>query len=151
ASSGEEALEQLKNHRYNLLLTDILMPGIDGLALLAEVRKNYPALPVVVMTVKNTPDHVIGSLRREAAAYISKPFSRDALLTMLGTATSERHENGDITVLSAKPNWISLQIRCRIATAERLAQFVRELPNELPADQREQVATAFRELLMNAV
>jgi anti-sigma regulatory factor (Ser/Thr protein kinase) len=44
-----------------------------------------------------------------------------------------------------------LQLRCRLATADRLTQFVRELPSDLEPDQREQIAMAFRELLMNAV
>jgi DNA-binding response OmpR family regulator len=149
-SNGEAALARLTTHSYDLLLTDILMPGLDGLALLGQLRANHPGLPVVVMTVKNTPEHVLGSLRREAAAYISKPFSRDTLLATIGNALSNSVTD-DIKILSDKPDWISLQIRCRIATADRLTQFVRELPSDLDPDQREQIATAFRELLMNAV
>jgi DNA-binding response OmpR family regulator len=151
ASSGEEALARLDAHSYDVLLADILMPGMDGLELLAQLRARHPATPVVMMTVKNTPDHVMGSLRREAAAYISKPFSRDTLLTTLQNALSNSPQADDIKILSDRPHWISLQIRCRIATADRLTQFVRELPSDLEPDQREQIATAFRELLMNAV
>jgi DNA-binding response OmpR family regulator len=151
ASGGEEALARLKAHPYEVLLVDILMPGMDGLELLGQLRARHPATPVVMMTVKNTPDHVLGSLRREAAAYISKPFSRDSLLAMLQNAASNSIHGDDIKILSDKPHWISLQIRCQIATADRLTQFVRELPSDLEPDQREQIATAFRELLMNAV
>jgi CheY-like chemotaxis protein/anti-sigma regulatory factor (Ser/Thr protein kinase) len=147
---GERALARLQQQAYDLLLTDILMPGMDGLTLLSKLRQQHPAIPVVMMTVKNTPDHVLGSLRREAAAYISKPFSRDGLLATLGSARSPETRD-DIKILSDKPDWISLQIRCALATADRVMQFVRELPAELEPDQREQVATAFRELLLNAV
>jgi CheY-like chemotaxis protein/anti-sigma regulatory factor (Ser/Thr protein kinase) len=151
ASSGEEALARLPTHSYDVLLADILMPGMDGLALLAQLRTQYTGIPVVMMTVKNTPDHVLGSLRHEASAYISKPFSRDTLLNTLQSALSTSVSDDDIKILSDNPNWISLQIRCQIATADRLTQFVRELPSDLEPDQREQIATAFRELLMNAV
>jgi CheY-like chemotaxis protein/anti-sigma regulatory factor (Ser/Thr protein kinase) len=151
ASSGEAALALLEARNYDVLLADILMPGMDGLALLGQQRARYPQVPAVMMTVKNTPEHVLGSLRREAAAYISKPFSRDALLTTLHNALSASVADDDIKILSDKPQWISLQIRCRIATADRITQFVRELPSDLEPDQREQIATAFRELLMNAV
>jgi CheY-like chemotaxis protein len=152
ASSGEEALTRLEaNPSYDLLLSDILMPGIDGLTLLGQVRARHPAIPVVMMTVKNTPQHVLASLRREAAAYIAKPFSRDSLLATLHNALNNSVNDDDIKILSDKPNWISLQIRCRLATADRLTQFVRELPSDLDPDVREQIATAFRELLMNAV
>jgi DNA-binding response OmpR family regulator len=151
ASNGEEALARLEAHTYDILLVDILMPGMDGLALLGLLHSRHPQIPVVIMTVKNTPDHVLGSLRRHAAAYLSKPFSRDAFLATLHNSLSSEAPCDDIKILSDKPNWISLQIRCRIATADRLTQFVRELPSDLDPDQREQIANAFRELLMNAV
>jgi CheY-like chemotaxis protein/anti-sigma regulatory factor (Ser/Thr protein kinase) len=153
-SNGEEALTQMEGREsssYDVVLADILMPGMDGLTLLGRLRFRYPDVPVVIMTVKNTPEHVLGSLRREAAAYLAKPFSRDTLLSTLENALSSSVDGGDIKVLSDKPNWISLQIRCRLATADRLTQFVRELPSDLDPDLREQIATAFRELLMNAV
>jgi len=150
-SSGDEALARLDSNSYDVVLADILMPGMDGLALLGQLRSRHPDLPVVMMTVKNTADHVLGSLRREAAAYVSKPFSRDTLLGTLQNALSATVSNDDIKILSDKPNWISLQIRCQLATADRLTQFVRELPSDLDPEQREQIATAFRELLMNAV
>jgi CheY-like chemotaxis protein/anti-sigma regulatory factor (Ser/Thr protein kinase) len=150
-SSGEETLASLGTHSYDVVLADILMPGMDGLTLLGQLRNRHPAIPVVMMTVKNTPDHVLGSLRREAAAYLSKPFTRDTLLTTLQNALSTSVSEDDIKILSDKPHWISLQIRCQLATADRLTQFVRELPSDLDPDQREQIATAFRELLMNAV
>lgn len=114
ASNGEEALTQLEgpreNRSYDVVLADILMPGMDGLTLLGRLRVRYPDIPVVIMTVKNTPEHVLGSLRREAAAYIGKPFSRDALLTTLQNALSVSVTGDDIKILSDKPNWISLQI-----------------------------------------
>ncbi|HMD49841.1 MAG TPA: response regulator [Bryobacteraceae bacterium] len=150
-SSGEEALARCADQPYDLLLVDILMPGMDGLALLAQLRAKHAELPVVMMTLKNTPAHVMESLRRDASAYLSKPFSRDTLLATLHSAVGNAIPSDDIKIISDKPDWISLQIRCRLATAERLAQFVRELPSELEPDQREQIATAFRELLMNAV
>ncbi len=151
AFSGEEALARLESNSYRLLLVDILMPGMDGLTLLGQLRKLHPAVPVMMMTVKNTADNILGSLRREAAAYISKPFSRDALLTTFESALSTSVCDDDIEILSDKPDWISLRIRCRIATADRLTQFVRELPGDLDPDWREQIAIAFRELLLNAV
>jgi CheY-like chemotaxis protein/anti-sigma regulatory factor (Ser/Thr protein kinase) len=150
-SNGEETLARLETRPYDVLLADILMPGMDGLTLLGQLRVRYQDLPVVIMTVRNTPDHVLGSLRREAAAYIGKPFSRETLLTTLQNALSTSVSDDDIKILSDKPHWISLQIRCRLATADRLTQFVRELPGDLDPDQREHIATAFRELLMNAV
>ncbi len=151
AYNGEEALGRLETDSCALVLADILMPGMDGLALLGELRIHHPETPVVMMTFKNTSEHVLGSLRREAASYISKPFSRDTLLTTLEGALRTSVGDDDVKILSDKPDWISLEVRCRIATADRLTQFVRELPSDLEPGQREEIATAFRELLINAI
>jgi DNA-binding response OmpR family regulator len=151
AYNGEEALARLQTHSYGLLLADILMPGMDGLALLGQLRSHHPDLPVIMMTVKNTSEHILGSLGREAAAYISKPFSRDTLLTTLRDALVRPVSDDDVKILSDKPDWISLEVRCQLETADRLIQFVRELPSDLEPSQREEIAIAFRELLINAI
>jgi len=151
AASGEEALARLETHTYDVLIADILMPGMDGLTLLGQLRIRHPNLPVVMMTVRNTPEHIIGSLGREAASYLSKPFSRDSLLLTIRSALSTSVNDDDVKILSDKPEWISLEVRCRLTAADRLVQFIRELPNDLEPDQREQIAMAFRELLINAI
>jgi CheY-like chemotaxis protein/anti-sigma regulatory factor (Ser/Thr protein kinase) len=151
ANSGEEALARLDAHAYDLVLSDILMPGMDGLTLLGHMRNRDPNARIVVMTVKNTSSHILESLRHQATAYIAKPFDRDTLIGTLQNALSTTVDQGDITVISDKPNWISLEIRCKLTTAERLTQFMRELPSDLKPEEREQIAIAFRELLMNAI
>jgi CheY-like chemotaxis protein len=151
AGNGDEALSRLATRAYDLVLTDILMPGMDGLTLMANMRDRYPYTRMVVMTVKNTPDHILGSLKQEAAAYIAKPFDRETLLMTLESALATIVARDDIKVVSDHPRWISLQMRCKLTTAERLTQFMRELPSDLESNEREQIATAFRELLMNAI
>jgi CheY-like chemotaxis protein/anti-sigma regulatory factor (Ser/Thr protein kinase) len=148
---GEPALERLVSKKYDVILTDILMPGMDGLTLLGKIREKHPEARVVVMTLRNTPDHVIASLKQDAAGYLAKPFAREILLETLESAASAPLESDDIKILSDRPNWISLQVRCKLANADRLTQFVRELPNDLDPAEREPTATAFRELLMNAI
>jgi CheY-like chemotaxis protein/anti-sigma regulatory factor (Ser/Thr protein kinase) len=151
AENGDDALAHLENRSYDLVLSDILMPGMDGLTLLGHIRNRYPEARIVVMTVKNTSAHILESLRHQATAYIAKPFDRDTLIVTLQNALSTTVDQDDIRVVSDKPNWISLQIRCKLATVERLTQFVRELPSDLKPEEREQIAIAFRELLMNAI
>ena len=148
---GEEALKRVEAGAYDVVLTDILMPGMDGLTLLSRLRERCPGTRVLVMTIRNTPEHILGSLRREAAGYVSKPFTRDALLMSLREVLSRPAEVGGIQILSDHPGWISLQIHCKVATADRLTQFVRELPSDLSPGDREAIATAFQELLMNAI
>lgn len=151
ADNGEEALARLEGRAYDLVLSDILMPGMDGLTLLGHMRNRDANARIVVMTVKNTSSHILESLRHQATAYIAKPFDRETLIGTLLSALSTTVDQDDIKVISDKPNWISLEIRCKLTTAERLTQFMRELPSDLKPEEREQIAIAFRELLMNAI
>ncbi|WP_027714171.1 sigma-54 dependent transcriptional regulator [Desulfuromonas sp. TF] len=79
ASTGTEALELVKKNRYELVLSDIRMPGMDGEALLAEVKRLAPRTEVVVMTAHGSTDNAVNCLKKGAADYILKPFDLDDL------------------------------------------------------------------------
>jgi CheY-like chemotaxis protein/anti-sigma regulatory factor (Ser/Thr protein kinase) len=149
--AGNDALERLKTQSYDLVLTDIMMPEMDGLTLLSRIQDVRPGARVLVMTAFNSPDHVVGSLRGHAAGYLPKPFSKDKLMESLSDALSWRIALDDIEVLSDRPNWISVKVRCKLETADHLTQFFRELPADLDSEQRDLASTAFRELLTNAI
>jgi CheY-like chemotaxis protein/anti-sigma regulatory factor (Ser/Thr protein kinase) len=151
ASSGFEGLSRLESGAYDLVLSDVCMPGLDGIELLHRIQQRCPSTPVVVMTAQNTPENLIRSIRENAFAYFSKPFSPAAVLEMVRRALDSPAGGDDIEVLSARPGWIALQVRSKIETADRLLQFLRELPVDLPADEQNDIAMAFRELLMNAI
>ena len=151
AHSSEEALAKLGAGAFDLVLTDIVMPGMDGLALLARIRETRPQTKVVVMTAMNTPDHVIGSIRGQAYSYLAKPFTRGVLSETLHNALHTPVDLDDVIVLSARAGWVSLQLRCKLQTADRLTHFFREMAADLAAQERDEVSTAFRELLINAI
>ncbi len=74
SEGSEEALEKIKNDKFHIVLTDIVMPGIDGIELLREI-KSYDALSqVIMMTGYSTMDKTIKSLENGANDYILKPF-----------------------------------------------------------------------------
>jgi DNA-binding NtrC family response regulator len=79
AESGLQALELIKQNSYQLLLSDIRMPGMDGEALLAEVKKLAPHTEVVMMTAHGSTDTAVNCLKNGAADYIQKPFDLDDL------------------------------------------------------------------------
>ncbi|MBV8068913.1 MAG: response regulator [Acidobacteriaceae bacterium] len=148
---GIEALALLQNQPFDLVITDVRMPGMDGLELLRRIHEVRPAAKVLVMTAESTPATVIRSLRDQALGYLSKPFSLDAVAQAVACAVTAPPAQGDIEVLSAIPQWIALRLRCKLDVPDRLIPFLRELVTELPAQEREDVGAAFRELLMNAI
>lgn len=75
----------------------------------------------------------------------------DTPIAILENALSTELTTGDIRILSDNPHWISLRIACRIETAIRVAEFMRELLADLCPTEGEKLAMAFRELLLNAV
>ena len=74
ASTGEEALRLVRTARPDLAFVDVRMPGMDGLALLKEIRRFDPALPVVVMTAYGTLETAAEALRNAAFDYLGKPL-----------------------------------------------------------------------------
>jgi len=74
--SAKEALTQDLS-QYDLLMSDIRMPGMDGLQFLSEVQKKWPHLPVILMTAYGSLETTMEAIRLGASDYISKPFSPD--------------------------------------------------------------------------
>ena len=83
ARDGSEALELLRNHNYDLMLTDQRMPKMDGLELLERVRRDHADLPVVLMTAYGSVSTAVEAMKRGAADYLTKPFERDELLIVV--------------------------------------------------------------------
>jgi len=134
-----------------VVLTDVRMPGMDGLELLHQIREIRPDAKVIVMTAESTPANIVRAIREQAFSYFSKPFSPSTVADMIAQAVNTCHWQDDIEVLSATPEWISLRLRCKMETADRLMQLVREMEMDFPARERDNIAAAFRELLMNAI
>jgi CheY-like chemotaxis protein/predicted regulator of Ras-like GTPase activity (Roadblock/LC7/MglB family) len=99
ASSGEEALETLKNTSVDLIVTDIKMPGMSGLDLLAEVQKDYPHLSVIVMTAYHFQECKKKALLKGGVSYIEKPFDINEMRKVIKRALKDK-ENG----LQENPN-----------------------------------------------
>jgi len=74
AASGEEALERIKETPFDLVVTDIMMPGIDGFELLNTLNKNYPDTNVIIMTAYGSDIYKERALKEGAASYVEKPF-----------------------------------------------------------------------------
>lgn len=83
AESGEEALRILDGYRADVVLSDLAMPGMDGIALLQEVRQRYPEIFVLILTGVDSSSEAVRAMRAGAYDYILKPFNATALQMQL--------------------------------------------------------------------
>jgi CheY-like chemotaxis protein len=96
ASNGVEALTSLEGQRPDVVLTDMLMPEMDGLQLVQAIRSRYPLVPVILMTAHGSEDIAIQALQKGAASYVPKKFLArdlaDTLEQVLGVSKTKQQE-----------------------------------------------------------
>ena len=85
ADTGEEALRDLKIHRPDLVLLDLMLPGIDGLEVCRRIKSNPDTreIPIVMLTAKDSEADIIAGLEMGAADYVTKPFSPRVLVARI--------------------------------------------------------------------
>ena len=150
AKDGAEALTRLRGKKYDLVLLDVWMPRMDGLAMLDRMKKLRTRPRVIVMTSDDAPDTLLKAIRRQAHTFVHKPVEPAALVNLVRDVLKSAPEP-PIEVLSARPDWVELVVPCTREAADRLHGVMAQLDTSLPEDVRESVGYAFRELLMNAV
>src|SRR5437588_8780596 len=79
ADTAEQALAYIREQSYDVVLTDISMPGLSGVELLGQLRQSQPDTPVIVITGINDRTHAEGLIRLGAFDYILKPFRLEAI------------------------------------------------------------------------
>jgi len=90
AESGEEALRKLGERNFDLVLTDLKMPGTDGLQLVTEIGKSKPEILTVLMTGHGTIDSALEAMKRGASDYLTKPLNLDEMIVRLQKVLEER-------------------------------------------------------------
>src|SRR5687767_1532484 len=91
ASSGSEGLDLARSLPFDAVITDVMMPGMDGLQVLDELRKHDEELPVIMLTAYASMENAISAMKRGAFDYITKPFKNDEVLVVLRNAVERRH------------------------------------------------------------
>ena len=124
--------------------------GFDGLQMVRRVRNLQPDARVI-LTGDSDPAHVIGAIRARAFGYCHTPPPPGPLKDIVQQAFDAAGWQNDILVISALPEWVTLDVRCKMEAGDRATHFVRELICDLPLPAREDVTSAFRELLLNGI
>jgi len=150
AKDGVDALKLLRTRRFTLMLLDVWMPRMNGLELLEQLRALEHRPRVVVMTSDETPATLLQAVRDQAFTYVHKPVDAELLIETVRLAIAEP-ETRPIEVISARPEWVELILPCTREAANRLQGVMAHLDTDLPAELRDSIAYAFRELLLNAV
>ncbi len=157
ASDGLEALEMIADAQPHIVLTDLLMPGMDGLELVAKARVRHPELPVVLMTAHGSEETAVRALTSGAASYVPKRLlakqlveTLEAVLEVTGGARDERRVYGQLMTeglmryeLGHDPTAITAMVRHLEAMLGRMTI--------CDHADRVQVGVALREALINAV
>jgi CheY-like chemotaxis protein len=111
AGDGEEALELMGHACPTIVLTDMIMPNLDGLELTAEVNKRYPLVPVILMTGKGNEEIAVRALQTGASSYVPKSALASMLVDTVENVLSVAQEE---------------QIQCRLMDCMTGCQFVIE-------------------------
>ncbi|MBR3853501.1 MAG: response regulator, partial [Tidjanibacter sp.] len=92
AADGQEALEKIASEQPDIVITDLMMPKMDGIELVNHIRKDFETshIPVVMLTAKQTPEERIRAMKYGADGYITKPFSMELLLAKIDNLLSQR-------------------------------------------------------------
>jgi len=90
-------------------------------------------------------------MRARAFGYVHKPLAPGAVAEIVHQALESHSWQNDVKILSGRPEWISLEIRCKLEAAERAVHLIGELETGIPPEVWDDTATAFRELLLNAI
>ena len=91
--SGDELLNRLTYESPDAIISDIRMPGINGLDLLTTIQESHPSLPVIIMTAHSDLDSAVASYSRGAFEYLPKPFDIEDAIAITGRALDHSHDS----------------------------------------------------------
>ena len=94
--TGNKVLQELKNAAPNAIVSDIRMPGIEGLSLLKQIRDDFPDLPVIIMTAHSDLDTTVSAYQGGAFEYLSKPFNIDDAVDLIVRACEVDNSSNSI-------------------------------------------------------
>jgi two-component system response regulator FlrC len=96
AENGNQAVRLMHAQAFDLVVSDIQMPGMDGHALLQKLKTSMPGLPVVLMTAYGTIEKAVESMRDGAADYLVKPFDARVLVEMIRRYLPSSHDDPEV-------------------------------------------------------
>jgi DNA-binding response OmpR family regulator len=147
---GSEALSYLRANPCDLVVAGQGRNGFDAMKLLRRIRAIRPDTKIIV-TGEPSAERALDAMRARAYSYVHKPLAAGTLAELVHQALASSSWQNDVKIVSARREWINLEVRCKLEAAERAVHLIGELETGMPAEIWEDVVTAFRELLLNAI
>jgi DNA-binding NtrC family response regulator len=90
AQNGLDGLRMIEEEKFDIVLTDLKMPDVDGIEILRKIKERWPDIEVIIITGYQTVDTAVKSIKLGAFDYIEKPFTPDALISAVSNALKQR-------------------------------------------------------------
>jgi len=123
AETGEQALEILADAHPSIVLTDIKMPGMDGVSLLQEIKRTHPDVEVIMMTGHGDMNLAVKSLKCQATDFITKPISAEALEIAIGRADERISLRKQLRAYTENLELLVEEKSRKLVEAQRMAAF----------------------------
>ena len=134
AENGEQGLTLFAAGQHDLVITDIRMPGLSGMDVLARIKQTAPDVPVVVITAFGSVDVAVGAMRAGAYDFIEKPFKRDQLLITVARALEHRSLRVEVQTLRRETKGVERPIVAHSEAMRRVLEVAdRVAPTEATA------------------
>ncbi len=132
ATDGEEAIKRFRERPYDLILLDIMMPRINGMDVLKEIRRHRTRaqLPVIMVTSRDAPQDMVAALREGANDYVIKPIDLDVLLARIGTHVILKRTAESLEESNRRLEEVNAQLRRDLEAAAKVQRSL--LPAHTP-------------------
>ena len=150
AADESQAISRLGASTYDVVLASPTGKPEDKLKVVDAAGGGINGPRVIVFGDGKNPGEVVSAMRHGAFSFFSRPFQKVSIREMVFKALAAPPSPPSMGLISASPNWLIVRLQCDAMTVDRLIQFVRELKVGLTEELREQLTTAFREMLLNA-
>jgi DNA-binding response OmpR family regulator len=148
AATAEEGLALYRRDPYDLVLCDLVLPGMSGLQFIERLRAEYPQARIIVVSAHGSGENLLATLRRSVVDFLVKPFDPEDLRCVVSNLLSAELS---IDVISATPAWVELRVPASFQAAASLESFFNNLQVGIDEDTQRSISIAFRELLNNAI
>lgn len=154
AASGSEAVELFRSQSPVAVVSDIMMPNMDGLELLARIKMIEPGAAVILMTGLDTPDVLLNALRGGAVNFFKKPFHLQDLVQQIRSISEFRREAARAALFSPfldreEKSFLIPASEDRYSTV--INQIALQLPALLPPEEVLSVKVGIEEMIQNAI